>query len=133
MRMIRDSPPELARECPGPYASRSNTRFPRFAKCHAVHAPNTPAPITATSYVFCPLIAPASYPNPHLRENHIGHNMGNSPLYRPTGATVISGEQAPPLRCLLGSRALTLCPPTRRAAINWIYRCLSNRIMVLSE
>src|SRR5437870_10803219 len=56
MRRMRVSPPELARECPGPYASRSATRCPRFARCHAVHAPKTPAPITATSYVFCILV-----------------------------------------------------------------------------
>ncbi len=48
--MIRDSPAELARAFPGPYASASNTRRPRRPKCQAVHAPNTPAPITATSY-----------------------------------------------------------------------------------
>src|SRR5215472_986702 len=58
MRMMRVSPPLLARECPGPYASTSATRFPRFARCQAVHAPNTPAPITAMSYVFCPLMPP---------------------------------------------------------------------------
>src|ERR1051325_4570911 len=65
MRMIRDSPPELARECPGPYASSSNTRFPRFARCHAVHAPNAPAPITVASYVFCPVIFVRSYLEVH--------------------------------------------------------------------
>jgi hypothetical protein len=48
--MIRDSPAELARAFAGPYASTSNTRRPRCLKCQAVHAPNTPAPITATSY-----------------------------------------------------------------------------------
>src|SRR5467141_853759 len=61
MRMIRVSPPELARAFAGPYASISTTRCRRLARCHAVHAPNTPAPITATSNLFCPAIAPASY------------------------------------------------------------------------
>src|SRR5215470_14544897 len=69
MRMMRVSPPLLARECPGPYASTSATCFPRFARCHAVQAPNTPAPITATSYVLCPLIAAASYRNLFIDEN----------------------------------------------------------------
>src|SRR5919201_1376492 len=51
-RMMRDSPPELARLLPGPYASSSRTRSPRFRKCQAVQAPNTPAPTTATSKLF---------------------------------------------------------------------------------
>src|ERR1051325_6388541 len=60
MRMIRDSPPELARECPGPYASSSTTRFPRFPRGHAV-----PAPSTVASYVFCPVIFVRSYLEVH--------------------------------------------------------------------
>src|SRR5262249_1300444 len=35
----------------GPYMSTSATFAPRRVRCHAVHAPNTPAPITATSKV----------------------------------------------------------------------------------
>src|SRR5580692_307394 len=62
--MMRDSPPELARAFAGPYASERMTFWPRFARCHAVHAPKTPAPITATSYVFCALKVFASYRNP---------------------------------------------------------------------
>src|SRR4029077_3756289 len=31
----------------------SNTLCPRRASCRAVHAPNTPAPTTSTSYVLC--------------------------------------------------------------------------------
>src|SRR6266852_2798979 len=50
--MMRVSPPELAREFAGPYASISTPRLFRLARCHAVHAPNPPAPITATSK-FC--------------------------------------------------------------------------------
>jgi uncharacterized protein len=57
--MIRDSPAELARAFAGPYASTSNTLRPRRPKCQAVHAPNTPAPITTTSYR--ELILAASY------------------------------------------------------------------------
>src|ERR1700743_2000077 len=49
MRMMRDSPAELARAFPGPYESTSKTRLSRRAKCHAVHAPNTPAPTMTTS------------------------------------------------------------------------------------
>src|SRR5580704_12818576 len=49
MRIIRDSPAELARELAGPYESTSKTRLSRRAKCNAVHAPNTPAPTTTTS------------------------------------------------------------------------------------
>src|SRR6267143_4962713 len=61
--MMRDSPPELARAFAGPYASTSKTFLPRLARCHAVHAPKTPAPITATSYVFVPFKVFASYRN----------------------------------------------------------------------
>src|SRR6266540_2483836 len=48
MRMIRDSPPELERLLPGPYASRSVTRRPARASQWAVHAPKHPAPTTTT-------------------------------------------------------------------------------------
>src|ERR1700733_2857439 len=64
MRMMRDSPAELARELPGPYASISKTRLSRRAKCEAVHAPKTPAPTTTTSNRS---IAPASHRGPHQR------------------------------------------------------------------
>jgi hypothetical protein len=46
---MRDSSPELDREFPGPYASTSVTLAPASARWWAVHAPNTPAPITITS------------------------------------------------------------------------------------
>ena len=46
-RMMRVSPPELARELPGPQASRSVTFTPRRNSCSAVQPPNAPAPITA--------------------------------------------------------------------------------------
>src|SRR6266851_1033186 len=65
MRMMRVSPPELARAFAGPYASISTTRCRLLARCHAVHAPNTPAPITATSNVFWLLTVSASYRNLH--------------------------------------------------------------------
>src|SRR5271167_3448594 len=48
---MRDSPLEVPRGCPAPQASSSTTRAPRRARCHAVHPPNAPAPITATSAV----------------------------------------------------------------------------------
>src|SRR5579884_660344 len=57
MRMMRVSPAELARALARPYASSRITRSPRLARCHAIHAPNTPAPITATSNVFALLEA----------------------------------------------------------------------------
>src|SRR5262250_1421513 len=50
--MMRDSPPELARAFAGPYSSRSRTLAPDLRRQYAVHAPKTPAPTTATSYVF---------------------------------------------------------------------------------
>src|SRR5271154_1261551 len=49
MRIIRDSPPELARLFPGAYASSKSTRFPARWRKLAVHEPNTPAPTTTTS------------------------------------------------------------------------------------
>src|SRR5438067_5064976 len=46
-RITRVSPPELAREFPGPQASRRVTRAPRRTSQSAVHPPKAPAPITA--------------------------------------------------------------------------------------
>ena len=50
--------PRLGREI------ERNPLFPRRTKCHAVHAPNTPAPTTTTSYRVDALIAAASYSIP---------------------------------------------------------------------
>src|SRR5688572_12168845 len=47
-RMTRVSPPELARELPGPQASTSVTRAPPLRSDSAENAPNTPAPTTTT-------------------------------------------------------------------------------------
>src|SRR5262249_9535858 len=79
MRMMRDSSPELDRECPGPYASNSATRFPRSANASAVHAPTTPAPTTTTSYFFAPLIAHVSY---LISRRSILHICEATPLLR---------------------------------------------------
>src|SRR5690349_7686737 len=46
--MTRVSPPELAREFPGPHASTRVTRAPRRRSMRAVHPPNAPAPTTTT-------------------------------------------------------------------------------------
>src|SRR5262245_23757838 len=46
--MIRVSPPELARELPGPQASSMVTRAPRRRRWSAVQPPKAPAPTTAT-------------------------------------------------------------------------------------
>src|SRR5438105_5316155 len=46
-RMTRVSPPELAREFPGPQASINVTRAPRRTSQSAVHPPKAPAPMTA--------------------------------------------------------------------------------------
>src|SRR5881397_3163387 len=46
--MTRVSPPELARELPGPQASTSVTRAPRRSRWSAVQPPNAPAPTTTT-------------------------------------------------------------------------------------
>src|SRR5438874_12806203 len=46
--MTRVSPPELARELPGPQASTRVTRAPRRRRWGAVQPPNAPAPTTAT-------------------------------------------------------------------------------------
>src|SRR5512144_876214 len=44
--MMRVSPPELAREFPGPHESTSVTRAPRRCRYSAVQPPNAPAPTT---------------------------------------------------------------------------------------
>src|SRR2546422_4824048 len=46
--MPRVSPPELAREWPGPQASTRVTRVPRRSRWSAVQPPNAPAPTTTT-------------------------------------------------------------------------------------
>src|SRR6266850_7910302 len=46
--MTRVSPPELARELPGPQASSSVTRAPPRNRWSAVQPPNAPAPTTTT-------------------------------------------------------------------------------------
>src|SRR6187551_810255 len=46
--MTRVSPPELARELPGPHASTSVTRAPPRRRYSAVQPPNAPAPTTTT-------------------------------------------------------------------------------------
>src|SRR6266699_2325997 len=46
--MTRVSPPELARELPGPQASTSVTRAPWRRRNSAVQPPNAPAPTTTT-------------------------------------------------------------------------------------
>src|SRR5437588_5523739 len=45
---MRVSPPELARELPGPQASSRVTRAPSRRRARAVNAPKAPAPTTAT-------------------------------------------------------------------------------------
>jgi hypothetical protein len=47
-RIVRVSPPELAREFPGPHASSSVTRAPLCTRLSAVQPPNAPAPTTIT-------------------------------------------------------------------------------------
>lgn len=46
VRITRVSPPELAREFPGPQASNSVTLAPSRKSCKADHPPNAPAPTT---------------------------------------------------------------------------------------
>lgn len=46
--MVRVSPPELAREFPGPQASSKVTCMPLCASWSADHPPNAPAPTTIT-------------------------------------------------------------------------------------
>src|SRR5512132_96203 len=48
--MTRVSPPELARELPGPHASTRTTRAPRRASESAEKAPKAPAPTTITRF-----------------------------------------------------------------------------------
>src|SRR5690242_42761 len=45
--MMRVSPPELAREFPGPHASSNVTWVPFRSRWRAVQPPNAPAPTTA--------------------------------------------------------------------------------------
>src|SRR5262249_2671205 len=47
-RIVRVSPPELAREFPGPQESRSRTLAPLSARWRADQPPNAPAPTTIT-------------------------------------------------------------------------------------
>jgi len=49
MRMMRDSPPELARLFAAPCASSSRTDLPARRRLKAIQAPKTPAPTTAKS------------------------------------------------------------------------------------
>ena len=51
-RMIRVSPPELARACPGAQASTRVTLAPNRRSDSAVHPPNAPAPKTTTRGLF---------------------------------------------------------------------------------
>src|SRR6266550_2045444 len=53
---MRDSPPELARPFPGPYASTSSTSAPACRSWYATHAPKTPAPTTAISALYSVVI-----------------------------------------------------------------------------
>src|SRR5215469_9845083 len=46
--MMRVSPPELAREFPGPHASNNVTFAPFLSSSSAVQPPNAPAPTTMT-------------------------------------------------------------------------------------
>src|SRR6186713_1804928 len=46
--MMRVSPPELARACPGPHASTSVTCAPLRRSINAVQPPKAPAPTTTT-------------------------------------------------------------------------------------
>src|SRR5882672_3557484 len=73
--MTRVSPPDDARELPGPQASIRVTRAPRRNRYRAVHPPNAPAPITATwIFAICPrtcvlalvLLSPDPFPASQL-------------------------------------------------------------------
>src|SRR5580704_2638901 len=50
-RIVRVSPPELAREFPGPHASSNVTFAPLCTRWSAVQPPNAPAPTTMTDGV----------------------------------------------------------------------------------
>src|SRR5438105_12451954 len=71
-RMTRVSPPELARELPGPHVSIKMTRAFCRNKCSAVHPPNAPAPTTtifSINLFYLPHLALSLYihfPSPHL-------------------------------------------------------------------
>src|SRR5262245_35719079 len=56
-RIVRVSPPELAREFPGPHASMSVTRAPRRTSSSADQPPNAPAPTTITEGLVAAMIA----------------------------------------------------------------------------
>src|SRR5262252_5548240 len=49
-RMMRVSPPELAREFPGPHASSNVTCAPFLSNSSAVQPPNAPAPTTIVEF-----------------------------------------------------------------------------------
>src|SRR5258706_5107874 len=98
MRMMRDSPPELARALPGPCASSSRTERPARRRCQAVQAPKEPAPTTATSAAralttdassLAGRAAAAARPfghevlaEPHAIE-HAGHRVVHDVVHRP--------------------------------------------------
>src|SRR5438477_12883931 len=88
--MMRVSPPELAREFPGPQQSMSMTRAPRRSRNNAVQPPKAPAPTTVTEGflpdcaadfpfpLVCMLLStgvPANAPHPpavaHVLRNHL--------------------------------------------------------------
>src|SRR2546422_881671 len=71
--MIRVSPPELARELPGPQASISMTRAPRRTRCNAVQPPNAPAPTTAPRGRAVRFIRPARSKAPELLQTLLVH------------------------------------------------------------
>src|SRR6185295_12596150 len=68
--MTRVSPPELAREFPGPQASSRVTRAPFRRRWRAVQPPKAPAPMTATwgrdpgtaTYASMPRMAAVTFP-----------------------------------------------------------------------
>src|SRR5713101_2508375 len=96
MRMIRVSPPELARAFAGPYASINATRCLRLARCHAVHAPKTPAPTTTTSNVLWLLTAAASYRNLYPDEKLFRPARGSVTILR---FVFLSSEVSVKLSC----------------------------------
>ena len=94
--MTRDSPPELAREWPGPHVSHSVTRAPRRSRLSAVQPPNAPAPTTTTWGPRCvraDVLAPA----------------GRSPAPRAGGTAM-----APGARAAAGTKAAPALSTTRR-------------------
>src|SRR6266702_1737821 len=67
--MTRVSPPELARELPGPQASSSVTRAPRRRRYSPVQPPNAPAPTTTTCSGWFTGIKPPSATAAHDSRN----------------------------------------------------------------